>query len=366
MLTATNYNYSYKSRGRVANLLAPILPDSILSKLPGSGGGGFGFGPNGATNLVVITHHLGTKGSSIGRLRVVSDGTNLYDACWGAHTLGMPGAIINGWQLRAFPRRAKNLTLEYLAKERDGSWAREAVFEIANPAWGTFPQWTLEPFPAKRTNGNLAVTLARFRSGAAMETGNAATAPRKTDLLFEFAEDGAPTENWRVQKLIISDATGNNWFPYLDLMKKRMNWARGGQVEFFGALWPGEDAWKLDVEVVRADRFPSEDLVTFELPLPKAGLLSMLTNEWTHDGVTLRLKSFASPEVDHPGSSKWIGKWWGEDKGQVYSLVVELAPDLKGQRLSLVTANDEAGESVPLLQHGGQDYKEQAFFFKPG
>ena len=51
LLTATNYNYSYKSRGRVANLLAPILPDSILSKLPGSGGGGFGFGPNGAAHL---------------------------------------------------------------------------------------------------------------------------------------------------------------------------------------------------------------------------------------------------------------------------------------------------------------------------
>lgn len=198
-----------------------------------------------------------------------------------------------------------------------------------------------------------------------MEAGNAETAPRKTELQFTFAENGQPTEDWRVQKLTISDATGNNWFPYLDLVKQRHNWARGGQVEFLGALWPGEQAWKLEVEIVRSGRIPEQDLLTIEVAVPKPGLISRISDQWTHDGVTLKWGGLASPETDHPGNLKWTGKWWGEEKEQVYSLVIALVPGLEGQRLSLVRSIDPGGEPVELLEHRGADYHEQAFFLKP-
>ncbi len=194
----------------------------------------------------------------------------------------------------------------------------------------------------------------------------ASTAARKTHLLFTFQEDGRPTENWRLQKVTLSDATGNGWFPYLDLTKQEFNWAKGGQAEFLGALWPGENAWKLDVEVVRSGGFLTNDIFKVNILLPSPGAVLHLTNEWPHESVTLKLNALASPDTDHVGNYKWVGKWWGEDKNKVYSLVLHVEPDLNGQRLSLIKAIDDTGAPVDLLEHRSQDYKQQALFLKPG
>jgi len=210
--------------------------------------------------------------------------------------------------------------------------------------------------------------LAEFRSGEPMGRGkeDSSTAARNTHLLFTFREAGQPTEDWRLQKVTISDATGNEWSPYLDLTKQQFNWAKGGQAEFLGALWPGENAWKLSVEVTRSGGFVSGDVYNVELPLPSRGAVSNLTNEWSHKGVVLKLVGLASPETDHVGDLKWVGKWWGDEKNKVYSLVVQLEPDLNGQRLSLIKAVDDRGAPVEFLDHRNQDYKQQALFFKPG
>src|SRR5436190_1755828 len=82
----------------------------------------------------------------------------------------------------------------------------------------------------------------------------------KTRLVFSFAEDGLPMNNWRVQKLTISDATGNRWSPYLESVNQNFDRATNGMAEFFGALWPGENAWKFDVEFVRTAGFSADEL----------------------------------------------------------------------------------------------------------
>ena len=61
--------------------------------------------------------------------------------------------------------------------------------------------------------------------------------------------------------------------------------------------------------------------------------------------------------------SSWTGKWWGGEKA--YSLVVELAPGLQHQRLSLVTAVDQSKQPAQVLEHRAQDYNQQALFLQP-
>jgi hypothetical protein len=254
------------------------------------------------------------------------------------------------------------LTLEFLSAHGEVA----ARFSIANPAAGDFPQWT--PGSLARTNENLTVRLEKFRGGERMDAAPHNVGPkaaRKTEMLFTFEEDGQPTDDWRVQKVVLSDATGNRWSPYLNLVKPGFSWAKGGEVEFLGALWPGEAAWKLDVEAVRTRGVASADLYTFETAIPAPGAITTLTNEWEHGGVTISFAGLASPNTDHPGDLKWTGKWWGEDKDKVYSLALKLDPELEGRRLQLVSATDENGADVELVQHLGQDYAHQALFFKP-
>ena len=254
VLTNTNYNYAHNHKGLFLRLVEPILPNFLLQKLPASSGS-FGFGSDGNTNIYIVTvttRKANSSSSTVGRLRVIGDTTNVYDACWGASTLGMQNELVHGWKVRAFPRRSRRLSLDFLDVKADGSWSEAANFEIENPAYGKYPQWQPEPVPVTKTNEDLSVTLAEFTSGEKTpETHGFTTdslASRSTGLLFKFEEDGQPSEDWRIQKVTISDATGNRWFPYLDLQAKRFSWASKGQVQFFGALWPaktpGNWMWK--------------------------------------------------------------------------------------------------------------------------
>jgi hypothetical protein len=369
---ATNSSYSHRRGNRLQRFIAPITPAFIRNRFFPAGSGSFGFGSDGNTNLMVITvNRSGTPNwwSSLARLRVADEQGNVYDARWGSHTLGLPGEVVHGWQVRAFPRRSESLGLEFLAETPDGGWTNAARFVIRNPAYANYPQWSPEPWPATKRDGDLAVTLSQFQSGGRMSgdrgKGDEQTAPRKTRVVFNFAEDDQPVDNWRVQKLTISDATGNRWFPYLDYVTQTFDWVTNGTAEFFGALWP-EDAWRLDVECVRIGGFKAEEL--WEPPpiqLPAFGQLTELTNNWQHDGLTVQLVALASPNTDHPDPFKWICKWWGEDKNTVYSLAVKLSPELKGHRLVVAKSVGQDGREVEIVQHGNQDYTQQAIFLKP-
>jgi hypothetical protein len=372
-LTATNYNYAYRPGGRIVELLRPVLPPFILKRF--NGGGGFGFGIEGDTNLIAITLHRAAPAppksmTAIARLRISDDAGNIYDACWGAHTLGFMDETVNGWQIRAFPRRSPYLKLLFMTEFQDGTWATAGLFQIRNPLFREYPQWTPEGLPATKADGNVAATLDEFTSGETMSrrngSGDEATRARKTRLLFSFAENGRPSDQWRVQKLTISDATGNHWSPYLNLLDQQFTWAWGGVVEVFGALWPGEQAWKVEVEASRTGGFAPEELHEFTMTLPAPGTISVLTKQWEHDGLTLNLDALASPNKDHPGDFQWIGKWWGEDKDKTYSLALHLESDLKGRRLTVVRAQDQEGTGVKVLEHRNQDYSKQAVFLKPG
>jgi hypothetical protein len=370
---ATNASYYHRSGNRLQRILAPITPASIRNRFFPTGSGSFGFGTDGNTNLMVITVNRSSAPSwwsSLARLRITDEQGNVYDARWGSHTLGLPGEVAHGWQIRAFPRRSETLGLQFLAQTPDGSWTSAARFTIRNPAFAHYPQWNPESWPATKSDGDLAVTIREFQSGGRMSgdrgKGDEQTVPRKTRVVFNFAENGQPVNTWRVQKLTLSDATGNRWFPYFDFVNQNFDWVTNGTAEFFGALWPGENGWQLDLECVRIGRFKAEEL--WEPPpiqLPGFGKLTELTNHWQHDGVSVQLVALASPNTDHPDPFKWTCKWWGEDKNKIYSLAVKLGPELNGHRLIVAKSVGDDGREIEIVQHANQDFGDQAVFLKP-
>ena len=373
--TAGSFTYTHHSSGRtpiqrVLAKLKSLLPERLQQW---NDMGSFGMGAREETNLYVVTVNQapnnGQWSSQVGRLQIGDEQGDWYDACWGANTLGFMGETAHGWCPQAFPRRGKNLTLRLLGFGKGGVWTNYAEFKIPNPAFDTFTQWTAEPWPATKTNGPLAITLTNFESGGKMKgargSGDVDIAARSTRWDFNFAEDGTPTTNWRVQKLTIRDATGNKWSPYLNLSATDFTWAKGGHVEMFGALWPGEDAWKLDVEAVRTRGFKDDETWTTEVALPAPGTVDAHTNSWTRDDVTVKLASLASPNTDHPGNMKWIAKWWGEKKNETYSLCLAVNPNLQGHRVMLLEAKDQDAHKIKIVQHGGQDNSLQSVFFRP-
>ena len=368
----TNYTFRYQSGNRLQRFIAPILPDALKKWLVPQQTGSAGW-DNGDTNLFVITvnrNPAANWSSQLSRLVVFDEQTNLYDAALGASTLGNPNEYVHGWWIRAFPRRSKTLGLRFIG-ENANHWTTAAQFKIRNPAFAVYPQWTPESRPITKTDDDLSVTLNEFQAGMPMQhdktRADENSAARKTRIRCSFSQRGlAVDSNWRVQKLVISDATGNRWFPWLDFVKQDFDWVTNGTVEFFGALWPGENAWKLEVECVRTAGFSADELwETPPIQLPALGQLTDLTNNWQHDVLTVQLVALASPNTDHPGQFKWTAKWWGEDKNKVYSLALKISPELKGHRLTVVRAVDQDGREVEIVQHGSQDNAEQAVFLKP-
>ena len=368
-VVSTSYQYRYSELPKPLRIFGSILPDFVRRRY-GSGSGSIGVGSDGNTNLIAVTILRGSQRQrdlTPGRLRVIDNEGNTFDACWGASTLGMQDATVNVWQIRAFPRRSQKLWLEFLAMDTTGNWVGIGKFEVPNPLFARAPQWTPESLPITRRDGDLSATLAEFVSGEPMTRRSGRdplTAPRKTRVRLTFAENGVSSENWRVQKLTISDPTGNDWFPYLDFVKKDFNWAANGAVEFLGALWPGEQACKLRTELVRIAGHSPEEIWEASVPLPAPGTVANLTNRWEREGIAIKLVALASPATDHAGDFKWVAKWWGDDQDKVYALAVKVEPKLTHHRFLAIGEGAAADGDVVIVQHGSQDSSKQAVFFK--
>ena len=204
------------------------------------------------------------------------------------------------------------------------------------------------------------MTLEEFHSGAPYRdsvTADSQTVMRETHLNFTFAQNGRPADNWRIEKLRISDATGNAWFPILETFTpdtNRTNQSRpaGSVARFFSALWPGENAWKLEGEFVRTGGFsPGEIWESPMLAIPAFGVDTNLNARFERDGVTVELAGLASPGTDLPEHFGRMAEIEGKDRGKIIALAIRVSPELKGRRLSPVRAVDQDGNEVRLVAH---------------
>ncbi len=375
VILATNISYSYRPGSRLQQFLAPVIPEYIKSRFWPSGNASFGGGGTGATNLWIVTLHRHSAQPARlrpTRLTIFDQSGNSYDAAWGAHTLGFSTETVNGWQVHAFPRRSEMLGLRFWGPQADRSWTNLAEFSIRNPAFGEFPQWIPEAIPVAKEDRDLRVTLQEFQSGSPWPfrsndfVWDKKTIPRKTRMALEFVQAGQMVTNWQVQKLTISDATGNRWSPFLVRQTQGISWTTNGVVELFGALWPEEHAWKLEFELNRSSDFAETELwQSSPVAIPIVGVATNLNSGFERDGITVQLAGLAAPQADQPDPFKWIAKYWGnDDKDKVISLAVKISPNLGGRRLKLIRAVDQNGSAAELVQHNGEDYSEQALLLK--
>ncbi len=375
-VTATNYFFTYERGGALTRRIARFLPAALRSS--------FGLGPQARigmkgihqTNLMLVTSNHGDGPGWVQpslRAQVFDDLGNESD-CLGSLGAFIPGTALNCWNFGVFPRRRPRLGLRLLASVPGGGWTNGAEFEFLNPFYREFRQWIPEPRPAIRLDGPLAVTLEEFSTALKAMPPVAAgpasapaskNAPRKTRARFSFRWNGAGSSNWRIQTLVISDATGNEWSPgWGPGPSVGFNWTSNGVVEFLGRLWPGENAWELHVEAVPTSGFTASDLWEVAVPLPGSGSVTALTNSWKHEGGRVQLAAIGGPEADLGGEFRGLA-WRGSEQSGVYSLAWKKDPTGGGGSLALIGGRDQNGKDLRVLRPPGQEGSDRVVFFKP-
>jgi hypothetical protein len=268
---------------------------------------------------------------------------------------GITGTNARYWiaELPIFPRRNKELRLRLV--EINSSPHQTNVFGdfvIPNPAFRSYPRWKAQPLPARATNQALEVTLQNF---------NADKSRLCTQYSFSFVENGSNSPIWRPISIEISDATGNKW-------AEEPRWINEGPkgfatVETHGALWPGEDAWKLRVVFER-----NEFVVLEHLAIPSPDEVSENVRTFGTNGAKFTVAAIIGSRVDIE-RARQLDKDRVDEcvtvniKGDAYSQLLPMAflKCLDDQRREL----PRAGLSSSLTSNLGDGRNGFSFNFKP-
>ena len=328
--------------------LFPLVPAQVRSRLGWLAGGGsitLG-GEPGQTNLVVaLVGQLKSRTSlTAPRLQVRDEAGNWFDAVGNQGSMksfAAAGGVValEAWSVPMFPRRVRRLGLR-VAAQSGAEPQTVAEFTVPNPALRDYPVWRAEPLPNTQRSGDLEVTLRSWRA----ENGPAAgRQPTFTRAAFALGRTGGGDPGtWAVAALLVSDPTGNlrNAFEFSPLGVERTNL---NEIVLPGALWPGESAWKLRVELSPTAGFAPEDVVTLAgLPRPAATNTALLN--WTTNlaGGRLKLIALSGEKSTQPGNLNYAML-----PGRVnLSVEAALSPGAPARRLRLVAVVDDAGRPV--------------------
>lgn len=369
------YNYTQNREPAWMRRFSKLIPDFIEKRFVMSGGS-IAMGTSTETNLMVVIESRNDgppNGPPVAQprwLRVRDEDGNAFAGNTRSGVLSSGNnEAISVWVVSELPRRTRQLNLEPLVLLSNGTWTNIGPFQIANPFFGNFPQWKPEPLPQTRTNNGLSATLIKLISGSSTSSiaqGAPASPanPRSTRIEFSFSESGHRVSHYDIHQLTISDATGNNWSPYLGINNARAGWTTNGVAEFVGALWPGEDAWKIELQALRNTDFMHDEIWSLPaIALPNAQTHDDLTNRFEIDGLSIQLANIEAPGVQVTNSWQWIVRYWGQERS-VYALGVKFDEDMRDRRLIVVEARDQLGKPFKLVEQRGADYPQQALFLQ--
>ena len=375
-VTATNYSFTYEPGGAFTRRMARLLPKGLQALLHLGPQARMIMGGIQTTSLFVVTsRHGGNPNwpSLPAEAEVFDDQGNDFDSQFGME-MQVPGTDLNGWGFSMFPRRRPRLGVRFLAAGPNSGWTNVAEFQVPNPLYGNFPQWTPEPLPLTMHDGSLAITLEEFSTGL-RETPPVAPVqspqssprfePGRTRAKFSFSENGTALKNWKIQTLSVTDATGNEWSPNFGRAFPNPNWITNGTVEFRGRLWPGENAWKLRIEAVSTGGTDSNDVWEVPLALPKAGTVADLTNRWERDGVQVQLAALGSPATELPGEFRGVAAKVAETNG-VYALAWKMGTVALGRGVKMTGGWDEKGREVLVVRESDAETTNHVACFRPG
>jgi hypothetical protein len=244
-------------------------------------------------------------------------------------------------EVPVFPRRGRFVNLKVKSNADT-----IAEFQIPNPARGEYPQWTPSPLPVSAKSGNVEVRLVDLTTEKPAEYGERFPA---TVCALEAIEDGTPTTNWAPLAVEIFDATGNHWHAYWYREREKIESATR-HFKLMGALWPGENAWKIRVSYQKQAGFGDDELVRFEkLTIPlRAEIVRPELVHTEEDGSRLELSALLGPNVTR-------------DQADPISLNIHpragtVTIVLKGQlvkrerSLFVLAVKDQDGKTIPLVE----------------
>ncbi len=184
----------------------------------------------------------------------------------------------NGPHLAEFhviPRRS--LTLQYvLFVSEGGSYNEIGRVRFRNPAFGRLPQWDPEPLPISKKANDLEITLTGLKTGVSggnpiLVDGKLTHFPRagpgatsQAVFSIDFHSPRGSNEEWQVFGADLTDATGNRTHAPSAYVFPDTH-----EFSLSPALWPGESAWRLELEVAPSHAREPEEVVTFrDVPVP--------------------------------------------------------------------------------------------------
>ena len=169
-------------------------------------------------------------------------------------------------QFDSFPRREGKLFVRAQENFGGGNEMADGNFLVANPATGkSFPNWTPEPMPNRQTDGDVAMTLKKLVSGAAMQYTRNQDNPddamnKGVQVAYRVERNGKPVMNWQPVSVETTDATGNQIFTGYGPNGNQAQW-NGEEATFtyqYG-LWPDEPAWKVRLQMTQNSDFSTDD-----------------------------------------------------------------------------------------------------------
>jgi RNA polymerase sigma factor (sigma-70 family) len=245
-----------------------------------------------------------------------------------------------------FPRRGKEVRFRLIQDQ-----ITIAECKIPNPAPGTYPTWTGSPLPASSSKEGLEVTLhqfAAYQTSPEFSAKHPAYFPR-TECEFAISENGHATKDWTPVAFEVSDATGNHWRAWLC---NPMGMVEAGHIRsaFMGALWPGESAWKLQVEFKRKANFPEAELLRIpKIRIPDVNEAEEPQTGYEQNGVNIELAGVIganAPQATRPplaNAKRSAGCITVALHGPVVS---------EGRRMTFVSATDDQGRDFKLVDQG--------------
>lgn len=252
-------------------------------------------------------------------------------------------------QFDAFPRRQGKFYVRVQEQGNGGQEMSDQKFVIANPARGSFENWTAESLPDTKTDDDLSVTLTKLVFGADSTYQRNQDNPddpanKGVAATYHVERNGKPVTDWQPVSIETSDATGNQVGG-----GPNTQWnGDEGVTTYQWGLWSDEPAWKVRMEFSQQSDFAGNELWTLQnIPLQPGRQqdfwnynnnrrnTSPVFAETDLNG--FHLKVFPAKQfTDVPPNSQPSG-----------GLTIQTTPSLpEGMRLTLVKLTDDQGNDI--------------------
>ena len=242
-----------------------------------------------------------------------------------------------------FPRRAKAFRIQVFALDRDHVGKLLGEFTVRNPDPLVPPGWTGDSLPLTRTNGSVSSEL------VSLETAEATPSERLRYpgmLQLRLRDRGEVSTNWTARSLRVLDSTGNQ-VDHVDNLGFTNGVLRAG----FYPLWPGDDAWRVEVDLARTAAFPPENQWTLPISFRPEAPLTNRVAAGSFGGTSFRALLATPGMLEFPDGKS--------DAFAAAQLRVEALRPPAGFTLRLISLTDQDGRPVAWKrsQWGGGIYR---------